>query len=308
MNLMSKVTVSKIHTLTGHRDCIYTLRTAKEENLFFSGAGDGMVVEWDLKNPDNGQLIAKVPNSVYALAYDLEEGILIVGHNYNGLHFIDVASRKETGLVSLTKSAIYDIQWFQDHIYVGTGDGELIVVDRFKRKVISNIKISVESVRSIAINQEVKHMAVGCSDNKIRIIDLSTHKVLQEKDSHSKSVFTVNYSPDDQYLFSGSRDAHLKIWSVKNNYQLQESIVAHMYAINHVDFSPDRKHFVTCSMDKSIKVWDAVQFQLLKVIDKSRHDGHGASVNKLLWSNYDNQLISCSDDRTISIWDLKFDN
>ena len=305
---MSKVTVSKIHTLTGHRDCIYTLRASQERNLFFSGAGDGMVVEWDLKNPDNGQLIAKVPNSVYALAYDFEEGILIVGHNYNGLHFIDVATRKEIGLVSLTKSAIFDIQWFQDQIYVGTGDGELIVVDKFKRKAISIIKISGESVRSIAINQEVKHMAVGCSDNKIRIIDLNTHKVLQDIDSHSKSVFTVSYSPDNQYLFSGSRDAHLKIWSVKNNYQLQESIVAHMYAINHMDFSPDRKHFVTCSMDKSIKVWDAEQFKLLKVIDKSRHAGHGASVNKLLWSNYDNQLISCSDDRTISIWDLKFDN
>ncbi len=305
---MSKVTVSKIHTLTGHRDCIYTLRAAKDRNLFFSGAGDGFVVEWDLKNPDSGELIAKVPNSVYALAYDHEEGILIVGNNYNGLNFIDVATRKEIEMVSLTKSAIFDIQWFQDQIYVGTGDGELMVVDKYKRKVISKTKMSGESARSIAINPEVKHMAVGCSDNKIRIINLATQKVLQELDGHSKSVFTVSYSPDNRYLLSGSRDAHLKIWSVKNNYQLQESIVAHMYAINHVDFSPDRKHFVTCSMDKSIKVWDAVQFKLLKVIDKSRHAGHSSSVNKLLWSNYNNQLISCSDDMTISIWDLKFDN
>jgi len=94
---------------------------------------------------------------------------------------------------------------------------------------------------------------------------------------------------------------------LENGYELKESIVAHMYAINHLDFSPDGKYFVTCSMDKSIKVWDADSFQLLKVIDKSRHAGHGTSVNKLYWSNFNNLLVSASDDRTISVWQLKFD-
>ena len=89
-------------------------------------------------------------------------------------------------------------------------------------------------------------------------------------------------------------------------YAQQTEIVAHMYAINHIDFSPDGKHFVTCSMDKSIKVWDAEEFQLLKVIDKSRHAGHGTSVNKLLWTNFSDQLVSASDDRTISIWNIIF--
>ncbi|HEY9117276.1 MAG TPA: WD40 repeat domain-containing protein, partial [Roseivirga sp.] len=108
------------------------------------------------------------------------------------------------------------------------------------------------------------------------------------------------------YLISGSRDAHLKIWRVEDNYTLDQSIVAHMYAINHLVFSADGKHFVTCSMDKSIKVWDAETFQLLKVIDKARHAGHGTSVNKVLWTNFNNLLLSASDDRSISIWDINF--
>ena len=78
----------------------------------------------------------------------------------------------------------------------------------------------------------------------------------------------------------------------------------HMYAINHLSFSPDSKYFVTCSMDKSIKVWDAEKFQLLKVIDKARHAGHGTSVNKVLWSGYNNLLVSGSDDRSISVWEI----
>ena len=105
---------------------------------------------------------------------------------------------------------------------------------------------------------------------------------------------------------STSRDATLKIWNVEENYTLQESIVAHMYTINHLAYSPNGKYFATCSKDKSIKIWDAQSFRLLKVIDKARHAGHGTSVNKLYWSSYKNQLISCSDDRTISTWDIEF--
>jgi WD40 repeat protein len=60
-------------------------------------------------------------------------------------------------------------------------------------------------------------------------------------------------------------------------------------------------------MDKSIKVWDRASRKLLKVIDKSRHAGHGTSVNKLVWMKYNDLLVSCSDDRTISVWDVKFE-
>jgi WD40 repeat protein len=60
-------------------------------------------------------------------------------------------------------------------------------------------------------------------------------------------------------------------------------------------------------MDKSIKVWDAEALRLLKVIDRSRHAGHGTSVNKVLWSNYRDQLLSASDDRTISVWNINFE-
>jgi WD repeat-containing protein 61 len=58
-------------------------------------------------------------------------------------------------------------------------------------------------------------------------------------------------------------------------------------------------------MDKSIKIWDANTLQLLKVIDKARHAGHGTSVNKLWWSGHRQQLVSASDDRSISVWEIE---
>ena len=126
--------------------------------------------------------------------------------------------------------------------------------------------------------------------------------------AHKNSVFTLAYTQDGAWLLSGSRDAHLKVWNVENKYHLYESIVAHMFAINHIAFSPTGNYFDTCSMDKSVKVWDSKKLQLLKVIDKARHAGHGTSVNKLLWPDYKSQLVSGSDDRSISVWALDFFN
>jgi WD40 repeat protein len=111
------------------------------------------------------------------------------------------------------------------------------------------------------------------------------------------------YSPIQDTLISGGRDASLKFWDT-NTYQQKDNVIAHLFAINYLSFREDGKYFITCSMDKSIKVWDAESHKLLKVIDKARHAGHGTSINKVLWSTYNQSIISVSDDRSISIWEI----
>lgn len=303
---MRRVEVTKLQTLTGHKDCIYTLEKAGDAAKFFSGAGDGLVVSWDLKEPGEGQLVAKVPASVYALHYHQPRNLLIIGQNYQGIHLIDVASKKEIGSLKITDSAIFDIKVFENNIWIAAGDGTLTVVGMDSLFIKKRLMFSNKSARAMAINTEKKHLAVGYSDHNIRIISLENFEVIKTIAAHKNSVFTVNYAKDFKYLLSGSRDAHLKVWDPDQNYKQENAIVAHLYAINHVEFSPDGKYFVTCSMDKSIKVWDAKAFQLLKVIDRARHAGHGTSINKLLWTHHKQQVVSCSDDRSISVWRLDF--
>lgn len=299
---MAKINVHKAHTFTGHRDCIYSLSNGAHAGQFYTGSGDGMVVRWDLSKPDQGELIAKVPNSVYALRY--HNGVLVVGHNYEGLHFIDPESKKEIGSYKFTEAAIFDIQAFEHFLFIATGEGELVVFDGRKNEIVHRYKHSTESARCIAIHPQEALAAVGYSDNHIRLFDLRAQKLLREWEAHEKSVFALSYSPDYRYLLSGGRDARLNIWDAQDAYGQQQTIVAHMYAINHISFREDGRYFVTGSMDKSVKVWDAQDFRLLKVIDKGRHAGHGTSVNKLLWEDLGNTIISVSDDRSIGVWEL----
>jgi WD40 repeat protein len=302
---MTQVQIKRLHSLKGHRDAVYTLHGAKDSQYFFSGSGDGMVVRWDLAEPENGELIAKLPNSVYALHYLPSANLLVAGHNYEGIHLLDWQNKKEVASLKLTTAAIFDIQSFGERLLVTSGDGTINLIDYEMLSIVNKVRASEKSARTIAVNPAGGEFAVGFSDYYIRIFDEN----LAEKygwQAHDNSVFTLRYSQDGKILLSGSRDARLKAWAVTEQYEKIEEIVAHMYAINHIEFSPDGKHFVTCSMDKSIKVWDSNALKLLKVIDRARHAGHATSVNKLLWTDYQNQLMSASDDRSISVWQIIF--
>lgn len=302
------IKVEKLATLIGHRDAIYSLEQShtKTPHLFFAASADGMVAQWDLSRPEIGDLVAKVDNSVYSICYREEKHQLIIGQNFEGIHLIDLENKKEVNSIKLTDAAIFDIKIHQNHAFVACGDGVLIVVDLENWQVKKHIKASEKSVRTMALHPEKNILALGFSDFHIRIFTLDDFQPIKDIAAHENSVFALQFDATGEKLLSSSRDAHLKVWDIENDFQLHEDIVAHMYAVNHIAISPSGRYWATCSMDKSIKIWDAQEHQLLKVIDKGRHAGHGTSVNKLLWSPYQGQLISASDDRTISVWDLKF--
>lgn len=303
---MKRAEVEKVFTFSGHRDCIYALEVSTVPTHFFSASGDGMVVRWDLEKPDEGELFANVPNSVYALAMSPKTNQLLVGQNFSGVHVIDLETKLEIRNIILTKAAIFDIKICLDQVWIGDGDGSLFVLNLSDFSLLHQSRLSEKSVRAIAFNPFENEVAVAYSDFHIRIFDLETFVLKNEILAHTNSVFSVVFSPDGRHLLSSGRDAHIKIWDVYENYKMVKDIPAHMFAVNHLTFSPDGNYFASSSMDKSVKIWDAKTFDLIKVIDKARHAGHGTSVNKSLWIGYHNYLISGGDDRNLGIWELEF--
>ncbi|MCU0420497.1 MAG: WD40 repeat domain-containing protein [Cyclobacteriaceae bacterium] len=300
---MSPLTVSKVHTLTGHRDCVYTLERDVAETHFFSAGGDGMVVRWDLRAPEAGELIAQLPNSIYAIHRIPHSSWLVVGHNYEGIHVLDVQSKKEIASLRLTDAAIFDVLTVGAEVWVACGDGTVAMVDSATWTVKTKIRASDKSARCLALHPQGNEVAVGYSDHHVRIIDVGSHRVKHTWPAHQNSVFSLSFTPAGDRLITASRDARLKAWRWPLYDQTNE-VVAHLFAINHVAWHAQGHWFATGSMDKSVKVWDGHALKLLKVIDKARHAGHGTSVNKLLWSSFNHWLISASDDRSISVWQV----
>lgn len=302
---MNTIGVNRIATLTGHRDSVFALEGTTDDRFFFSASGDGMIVQWTFGERD-GERIAQLDSSVYALRLDPTSGFLLAGHNFDGLHVLDWRSRKEVRSLNLTTATIFDIAVVDGLALVACGDGSVHVVELEPMRKAHEWRASDQSARCVAVRPDSKEMAVGYSDNAIRVYGIPGFNQVAEFTAHNNSVFSLRYTPDGRRLISGSRDARLKSWNTAQNYALMQDVPAHLFAINDIGFSPDGKHFVTCSMDKSVKVWRSEDLTLLKVIDKARHGGHAASVNKLFWSPFNNQVVSASDDRTISIWDVIF--
>jgi len=300
------VTINKLFTLTGHKDAIYALESGTQSHTIYSCGGDGHVLEWNLQNPEKARLIAKVDASVYSMRLIRDENVLIVGHNFDGIHLMDLTNGKEAGSLKLGKKAIFDIQLRKNFIFVATGEGSVIVIDRPSLTIVKSISLTDQNIRTILFDQD-DNLIVGASDGGIRKISFGDFIITQQIKAHENSVFILRQCPNSKYFLSGGRDARLKFWKNEEEISLDEEIVAHMYAINDISFHPNGKYFATASMDKTIKIWDYAERKLLKVIDKARHQGHLTSVNKLLWTDFNDILVSCSDDRSIGAWDVNIE-
>jgi WD40 repeat protein len=281
---------------------VYTLEPTPISNLFFSAAGDGMVALWNLDQPNEGELVAKLNNSIYAL-HVLPNNLLVVGHNYDGIHLLDWQQKKELASLRLTNSAIFDMKSIGNELWIVEGNGGVTVVDLLSFTIKKKIHVSEKSARVIAVSPSGQKVAIGYSDNYIRVFDANHYERDQEWAAHGNSVFALAFLPNGD-LLSGSRDARLKLWK-HGDWKLGNEVVAHLFAINHIALHPNLPFFATASMDKSIKIWSADTLQLLKVIDRARHAGHGTSVNKLWWSSHRELLISASDDRSLSVWQIE---
>ncbi|GGG32101.1 WD40 repeat domain-containing protein [Hymenobacter glacieicola] len=305
--MSSRPQVQKLATLTGHRDCVYALAGTTGQETFYSAGADGMVAAWSSAAPArDGELVAKVENSVYALLHLPARNLLVLGHNFQGVQVIDLGEKKLVFATALPAAAIFDLIYSarRQRLYVALGDGTLAVLSAADFKVEALVRLSEKSLRCLVLHEERGELAVGGSDWLVRVLDVDSLHVKHVIQGATNSVFTAAYSPDGCYLLTAGRDAHLRIWDVAAGYQEHRSIVAHLFTINHLAFSPDAAVLATCSMDKSIKLWDARSWELLRVVDRARHAGHGTSVNKLFWPGRQNRLVSCSDDRSLAVWEL----
>lgn len=301
----NSISIHKIAQLTGHNSAIYALGLGKDSYNLLSAAGDGWIVNWDLRDPEMGKLLAKVETQAFSFQLLEDKNTLVVGNMNGGVHWVNLEKPDLTKNVLHHKKGTFAIEIARDYIFTGGGEG---IISRWLStgKLVDSYHLSNKSIRSIAFCSQRNEIAVGASDNHIYLLDVVTLNLKQTlPNAHENSVFSLKYAPNGKYLLSGGRDAHLNIWEVEQGYQQISTQPAHWFTINDIVFSPCGKYFATASRDKTLKIWDADNFQLLKVLETIRDKGHLNSVNALHWSPYNNYLLSAGDDRSIIIWKVE---
>jgi WD repeat-containing protein 61 len=299
------IKVEKKNAFTGHNGSVYTLDTGDEPHLIFSGSSDRIVTRWNLDTQLNENFAAQFPAIIYAICYIPEKKLLLVGTSAGNIHILDLVKMQEIKILKHHTGPVFSIRYSLETgcFYSTGGDGNFASCSLEQLSLVKLKKLCFEKVRSIDFNYITSEIAVASGDCQVRIFDLHT---LDEKNAiiaHGLSANTVRFSPDGKILLTGGRDAHLNAWDT-NSYTPITSIPAHNYALYDIVFRPDGKLFATASRDSTIKIWDAATFEVLIRINKEKHMGHKNSVNKLIWSTYNNYLISTGDDRAIIIWEI----
>ena len=248
----------------------------------------------------------KVETQIFSLCYLAEANKVVAGNMNGGVHWVDLSNPTETKNVLHHQKGVFAMQQIGHYLLTAGGAGMLTRWDIAQQRTIESLHLSNQSLRCIAYASSRKELAVGASDHNIYLLDADTLEIKQIiKSAHKNSVFTIKYSPDERFLISGGRDAHLRVRDLQKDGQEISTQPAHWYTINDLVFHPKAPIFATASRDKTIKIWDADTYQLLKVIETVRDQGHLNSVNRLFWSTFNDYLVSCGDDRSIIIWDIK---
>ncbi len=295
--------VEKIDTFSGHRGAVYALDKGESNEIFFSGASDGVLAQWNLRKPDIGKAIAQFSKGIFSIKYITETHQIWVATHLDGIHVIDLHSLKVINAFPMPQVSFFTFEQMGDKLVAGNSAGQVFVFEITSNKLVKSFGVSSKSIRKI-LAFSTEWLLAASSDGTISIFDLDGNLKTQMK-AHQDTVFSLTYDVEKNTLFSVGKDAKVKKWSIiGEEIVLMNELVGHIFPIHDIVFNQQKKYFATSSMDKTVKIWDAEEFKLLKVIDFARHAGHKNAVNKLYWSDYQDFLVSASDDKKISVWKL----
>ncbi|MFY8021758.1 MAG: WD40 repeat domain-containing protein [Bacteroidia bacterium] len=287
---------------SGHKDSIFSLGYEKGSDRFYSGAGDGYIVEWSLNGTTDGKLICRVNRPIYCFHINMREGYLFAGTASGNLHVINLKNQTEIRNIEAHQQGLYDMKLVGEQLITAGGDGKVKIWSLKDFSLLQSLNCSDKSARVIALKPDGSGFNVGYSDCMIReFIWGEPTFVLEEFKAHENSVFALAYNSLQQTLLSGGRDAILKEW---HHTSLLKELPAHNYHINDIQTSPNGSLIATVSIDKTLKIWDAQTLKLLKVVDRFKQDAHVNSVNKVIWLS-NNELITCGDDKLIFHWKIE---
>lgn len=297
-----KLEVKTIAALNGHTGCIYAVDRGLYTNTIFTGGSDNFIAQWNLDTLQAEKFATAFDAHLYTICHIPEKELLLAGTTDGNIHIIDINQKKEIRILKYHKGPVFDIKYSlkTNCFYTAGGDGNFGICSLHGLSPIKVMNLCREKLRSIEFNYHTSEIAIAMGSCDIFILDLYSLQFKYGFIAHRLSSNTVRCTPDGKFLLSGGRDAYLNIWET-GNYTLVKSIPAHNWAIYDIAFSPDGTLFATASRDKTVKIWNTETFGLIKRITKESLAGHTHSVNKLLWSTFNNYLVSVGDDKEVTI-------
>ncbi|KAF7678007.1 Coatomer subunit beta' [Astathelohania contejeani] len=224
---------------------------------------------------------------------------------YTGvMQLLDTTTYEIINSISIPGVPIRTGQFHNNHILIGTDEGEIRVYEQTQLTLIQNIKAHSDFVRKIDTSSTT---FLSCSDDTtIKLWELvegvpgKLYKIVHTFSGHIHFVMDVKFYPGDPTRFvSCSLDQTIKIWSLSNKTCLA-TLEGHSHGVNCINFI--NEFIISGSDDPNIKIWNFNSSQCIHTIT-----GHTKNVNDIECTNT-GMVITGSEDGTIRVYNNKFES
>ncbi|MBL7962479.1 MAG: WD40 repeat domain-containing protein [Flavobacteriales bacterium] len=294
----------RVNAFHGHRGPVYALLPQAPEDTFLSASGDGSIVQWHVDQPEQGRVLARVNEAVFALHAWGGGSWLLAGTESGSLRVIDLKAGAEVRHFTAQRKGVFGMVTLPDgRVATSAGDGTValwVVQDEAVQIALERqIPLCEEKVRSMAVSHDGHWLAVACGDGMVRVLDLPGLNELHTLSAHEEGAQSVAWHPHKPVLLSGGKDGQLRVWRTDDAFSPLHAWPAHKAGIYAIAFSASGDRFATASRDKTAKLWNAHDLRPLARVERA-NDGHTHSVNTLCWIGSD--LFTAGDDRRILAW------
>jgi WD40 repeat protein len=286
----------------GHFAAVYALAIRPDTNDIYSGGGDGYIIQWKHEQPNQGIVWAQIPDKIFYL--HANEYFLFAATISGDIYQIPFQKKEELRRWQLHKKPVYRLMEFDRHLLAISRDGLVSIWSLPEMQWKSSWQISINGLRSIAINLTEKILFIGDTSGNIFQYQWPSLELLEmAKAVHQGTVFSLWYDDKRKLCISGGLDARLKFHSIGQGFHTESSLNAHWFAIN--DMKGIYNDFLlTASRDKNIRLWNLDDFSLIKDFSGLPGYKQAYSINTLAWLGTENVLFSAGDDKKLHAWKI----
>lgn len=278
----------------GHGGAITSLTKGNNEQSFYSAGSEGLIVQWNLTKPNEGDVLIKLRGLISAIKYEHTSNTLYAAVNHKGLFVIDIETRKILKTVDIPATSFGKMELTNKFIMLSTHIGELLIIDRetyaIKERIVSGLK---EPPAFIVENDNVWY-STDQGINWFEIISKVKATInLAEKPSAIKLLGA-------RLLFTLSNG--LYVWNLaKRKVEIvgewEESL-----EINRICINPTKSNVIILGKS-GVLVKYKIEKKKITKLDSIQIE-HNGRINDILWIENHKFVITAGSDKKIGVWQL----
>ena len=289
-----------VQELVGQSWGIRAIVLAHDGKTLATGAGDGTVILWSLKEGTwTKQATLSHDHSVTLVAFSPDARLLATGTDDGSVKLWNVADGQPIGILQQGRVKAYAVAFAPDgrSLVSGNDDGTVDVWNVETREKLTSVKCHEKAICRLAFSPDATLLATGGEDGTVKLWNAASWKLRHVMVGHTDYVSAIMFSPDGKTLASAWNDAGVRRWDVATGKLID--MFTHPQSLFALAFSPDGQCLAAAGQFHTVRIWDLASGKIV-------HDfhAHWGDISSLVFTPDGRKLLTASRDNSTRMWYL----